>query len=372
MNIFKTLASGSGSINEPNVSAFLGYLLNPKEDHGLGDSFLKRFLEPLLKKSDNLKSMKGKNLSIHSNFEFEVLLEQAFKDDNSDESNQIVDIVILCYETESQQGHSLAEDIIRQKINGVGSPKHIFLIENKIKDESCDPEKEQLKFQYNQTIGKLKKMGIDNPKELVSVIFVTPKGKNCDVEFSNFSETLNKTCLLWHTEKGDSVSKFIREILEKEPKPIGVYCKHTLKAFLEFIENDFKSTIKEESEKKRKDYSEYNFNDVPYNKAKLPRAIIAKYVADNPNTTLSELQSIFTKKIHGSKEIILDANEAKKQEETLKENNKTHGYYLIKDEELITLENGKQIAVSSWWDINNLPNFIKKAEELKYKIEKLD
>ena len=54
MNIFKTLASGSGSINEPNVSAFLGYLLNPKEDHGLGDAFLKKFLEPLLDKNDNL------------------------------------------------------------------------------------------------------------------------------------------------------------------------------------------------------------------------------------------------------------------------------------------------------------------------------
>ena len=46
MNIFKTLASGSGSINEPNVSAFLGYLLNPKEDHGLGDAFLKKIFEP--------------------------------------------------------------------------------------------------------------------------------------------------------------------------------------------------------------------------------------------------------------------------------------------------------------------------------------
>ena len=40
MNIFKILASGNGTIKEPSVSAFLGYLLNPKEDHGLGDAFL--------------------------------------------------------------------------------------------------------------------------------------------------------------------------------------------------------------------------------------------------------------------------------------------------------------------------------------------
>lgn len=33
MNIFKILASGHGSISETNISAFLGYLLNPNEDH---------------------------------------------------------------------------------------------------------------------------------------------------------------------------------------------------------------------------------------------------------------------------------------------------------------------------------------------------
>ena len=48
MNIFKILASGDGTINEPNVSAFLGYLLNPKEDHGLRDEFLKRVIRDLI------------------------------------------------------------------------------------------------------------------------------------------------------------------------------------------------------------------------------------------------------------------------------------------------------------------------------------
>jgi hypothetical protein len=45
MNIFKILAQGDGTINEPNVSAFLGYLLDPNEDHGLGSKFLERFLQ---------------------------------------------------------------------------------------------------------------------------------------------------------------------------------------------------------------------------------------------------------------------------------------------------------------------------------------
>lgn len=375
MNIFKTLASGSGSINEPNVSAFLGYLLNPKEDHGLGDAFLKRFLQHLLG-NDKLKFMNGGgNLSIHSNFEFEVLLEQAFKDDDDDNNNgkgnQIVDIVILCYKKKPQKGQFLAEEIIKQKKEG-GLPEHIFLIENKISDTAV--REGQLKEQFDQTINKLTKLEIKDPQGLVSVIFVTPGGKNSIKEFEDLKEADKKIHLLWN-KKDDkpSVSEMIREIIENESKPIDAYCKYTLKAFLEFIENGFKSTIIEEKEEKQgKDYSEYNFEDSPYNKARLPRAIIKKYIIDNPNTSLSEMQSIFTKKIHGSKEIVIDASEAKKQEKTLKENNLTHGYYLIKDDELITLENGQQISVLSWWNRENLPNFIKKAEELKYKIEKLD
>ena len=54
MNIFKALCNGKGSINEENTSSFLGYLLNPYEDHGMKDEFLyaiKKHSYPL----DNIK-----------------------------------------------------------------------------------------------------------------------------------------------------------------------------------------------------------------------------------------------------------------------------------------------------------------------------
>lgn len=50
MNVFKVLSSGHGNVSETNISAFLGYLLNPKADHGLNAEFLKSFLEPVLLK----------------------------------------------------------------------------------------------------------------------------------------------------------------------------------------------------------------------------------------------------------------------------------------------------------------------------------
>ena len=44
MNIFKILANGDGKINEANISAFLGYLLDPYQNHSLGYEFLHRFI----------------------------------------------------------------------------------------------------------------------------------------------------------------------------------------------------------------------------------------------------------------------------------------------------------------------------------------
>ena len=44
MNIFKILSDGDGSIKEPNVSAFLAYLLDPTQSHGLGTKFFEKFV----------------------------------------------------------------------------------------------------------------------------------------------------------------------------------------------------------------------------------------------------------------------------------------------------------------------------------------
>jgi len=381
MNIFKTLASGSGSINEPNVSAFLGYLLNPKEDHGLGDTFLKKFLEPLLRENDKLDFMRDRNLSIRSNFEIEVLLEQAFKDDSKkddNESNQIVDIVILCYEKKSQKGKFLAKDIIIQKKEGAGIPKHIFLIENKIKDESVDVKNKQLEKQYKQTIVKLNHLlDITNSEDLVSVIFVTPGGINAITEFENFKKTNNKIHLHlpWHTNNDDySISKMIKEILEKGTQPIDVCCKHTLQAFWEFIENDFKSTITEELEVKNKDYTLYDFgNDKNLKKNGLVRAVIAKYIDDHKGSTLKDLQKVFPRELSGDRkrDCVIDAQEAIKEVNTPNKNGNTYRYYFIKPEELIELEDKQKVAILDWWDKYNLPIFIEKAEELGYTITEI-
>jgi hypothetical protein len=118
MNIFKILASGDGNIKEPNLSAFLAYLLNPKGDHGLGASFLEKVLStfidlesdvnPLKPLFSHLDSESNKplyilDLSVNSRFNVEVVLEKALKankgenqlkNNNRKKTKEIVDIII--------------------------------------------------------------------------------------------------------------------------------------------------------------------------------------------------------------------------------------------------------------------------------------
>ena len=55
MNIFSVLSMGKSRLHETSMSAMLAYLLNPNQDHGLGNKFLKSFLE--LANENNIYSM---------------------------------------------------------------------------------------------------------------------------------------------------------------------------------------------------------------------------------------------------------------------------------------------------------------------------
>jgi hypothetical protein len=264
MNIFKILASGDGRINEPNVSAFLGYLINPKADHGIGDELLRRLLTNLYNKNRQ-SSLKDflvdkyddvRNLSTHSHFEIEVLLEQAFKSEHL-EKREIVDIVILCFEKIIEKKESLAKVILSD--NNKGELKQIFLIENKIKNNAT--RENQLIDQAKSTIDTLQRVlskKEEEIKNIVSLIFVSPEGEKSSLEFSRLENDttidIPKVHVHWSTEDpGEpSIENYLKHILDHEAhgniEAITEYTKHTLKSFLTFIQNDFKSSIEEKLE----------------------------------------------------------------------------------------------------------------------------
>lgn len=252
MNIFKILANGDGTINEANISAFLGYLLDPYQDHGLGHEFLDRIMQKMefLKSEDSMFNT--------YKYEYEVLFEQAFRDEDKElKKKEIVDIVILCFETNKGNYKEL---IAANSVEKARELKYIILLENKVSTGSKTVY--QLKNQYENTV---KSLNLDQDK--VISVYVTPDDKKYEEEFNNFTENQKKTHLVWiadyeknklgedeEAEKVISIYKILKEIITDESnckiEAINDYTKHTLISFIKFIENDFKSQIKEKQETK--------------------------------------------------------------------------------------------------------------------------
>ena len=262
MNIFKTLATGDGRIDEANVSSFLGYLLDPNEDHGINDELLKALITYLNRESpDNtLKSFihdkdeNVRNFSSRSQFEFIILLEQAF---NLKEVNKkkILDLVIICFEKKNGNKESLAKGVLSNSYSR-GDLRHIFLIENKINSGAIVPD--QLANQKEssiETLSELLGLTKEDIKKIISLIYITPQCKEAEDTYTAFqsSNTDISSCqLLWNSDDPDkeTIVNMLQQILRKdsvgEIEAINEYPKYTIKSFITFINNDFKSAIQED------------------------------------------------------------------------------------------------------------------------------
>jgi len=264
MNIFKILANGDGTINEANISAFLGYLLDPYQDHGLGHEFLKRFLDLI---HPNVKINYYK-------FDYEIEFEQAFRKD--DKKKEIVDIVIACFPIKKQ---NLKESITKDSIESKRELERIYLIENKVNTSSI--KKGQMQNQFDSTI-----LTLTLDKDKVFSVYLTPDDKSFHSEFKTFGGH-NRSHFVWafknelivnkgeielDVEKNnekiliqDSIYKIIKKLIEEESKgeieTINSYTKHTLISFIKFIENEFKSELQEKKDKQEGKFQKDIFED---------------------------------------------------------------------------------------------------------------
>lgn len=290
MNIFKILANGDGSINEANVSAFLGYLLNPYADHGLGFEFLDSFLKQVEIQDGNFYTQK---------YDYEIFFEQAFK--IKDKPKQIVDIVVLCI---NNNFGAKKESYVKSTLSNNKKVEYIFLIENKIKKTS--KKSNQIDDQKEATstdLSNIPEIDIDTNK--IYSIYLTPKDVTFIDEFEKFdsatkkhifwkdtgktkkrglleilenikesidkkeidSSNLNtkqtlseilKNCIKKEAETNVknkyTILDILKDIIEKEASteidPINEYTKQTIKAFIQFVENNFKSEKQEKQDKK--------------------------------------------------------------------------------------------------------------------------
>lgn len=245
MNIFKILANGDGRINEANISAFLGYLLDPYQDHGLGFEFLERFINKLKINDFNVRK-----------YDYEIVLESKFTHTNKDKN--LVDIVIISF---SPNVGNSKESKALNLIHKTRTLNRLFLIENKIKPNVTEG---QLQAQY----GDAKK----NIKSPITSIYITPYSQEVNQkakedikkEISHLTNE-SKFHYKWHINEDEEseenelvISDILRSIISDESngkiEGVNSYTKITLISFLKFIENDFKSELIEKKEDKEGKY----------------------------------------------------------------------------------------------------------------------
>ena len=222
MNIFKVIASGRKRFQEETSSAVLAWFLNPYMEHGLGFEFLSRFLTAIQKTTSN------KDMST------------------------VIDQLSLRLRTEADDDTLIFWCSLEMSVHGafidvvLGVDDWVFAIENKIYSASATDhqlirEYEGLKKKLpDRKVGMIYLIptdGIDSPLDTkVEVIY--DELKPLDDDF--------KALITWqdnNLENTPSLASIIRGILKDEStgdiEPVPEYCRHTLKALLSFIRNDF-------------------------------------------------------------------------------------------------------------------------------------
>ncbi|MEK7484991.1 MAG: PD-(D/E)XK nuclease family protein [Planctomycetota bacterium] len=205
MNIFQVLSQGKSRLHEPSMSAMLGYLLDSNKDHGLGDTFIRKFLEYLDKKI--FAEILNRDF-INS----QVSLEEPYQ---LNQKRKDIDIQVILLNEKK-------EEIFR------------LIIENKIKATAANPK--QLQEYYTAIITE--EPGLLN----LFMIFLTPDSKvsTLQEEYNNLlistSKNHRKKWIYWESKKDNGILNVFREVLMQEMNgsinPINEYIRHTLKAFI--------------------------------------------------------------------------------------------------------------------------------------------
>jgi hypothetical protein len=243
VNLFKILSSGDGRINEPNISAFLGYLLDATESHGLESRLIEKILEKIIDKNcsdirtkwqklflNNNQTIK--NFSKQSGYAITVELEKVVT--LSNDKRRDIDIIVKIFSSNNEK-----------------KPLCIVCIENKIDTNSIS------KGQLDEEFEGIRKEHKTDP---IIFIYLTPDSTKAKDEFEVFrnNSTEKDNMLLAHITWND-IAEILRTILAEESQglieSIHEYSRYTLKAFLNFISSNFKSYIAEtEATRGRKNY----------------------------------------------------------------------------------------------------------------------
>lgn len=129
------------------------------------------------------------------------------------------------------------------------------------------------------------------------------------------------------------------------------------------IRDDNSKEVFTDERPQQRDKTRYMFNGNVYLKNKLVLAVVKDYVSKNQAITCNELKTVFDKSLQGSIGVV-------EYEIIAKQRKDYQVRFFDKEEEILRLVDGNMF-VCSQWGILNISNFIKRAEQIGYKIEQI-
>ena len=112
-----------------------------------------------------------------------------------------------------------------------------------------------------------------------------------------------------------------------------------------------------------RDTCKYKFGGAEYGKGPLVRAVLAKFVEDNPSTTFKQLQEVFPQTLMKRFGVFANESDAKKL-------SGSKPRYFMKPEQLIKIKGQKEpICVTNQWTATLIEPFLKIVKGLGYKIK---
>ncbi len=225
MNIFKILSRGDGTIQEPNITSVLSYLLDPAEDHGMSGDFMLEFLnileaEMLKKETFDFANARTRIMTLLSNsnsgLSTFIEIEKKLKDENKEtnaKKNRDLDVFI--------EFRYLNEVVLR------------IIIEIKLYEEALTE---------NQLSDIVKLSSLDSEPEKNFYLLISPYSSKLEKDTFNSSVFSHVT---WKRISEELIEPFLKKEGAGRISPMNNQTKDLLKSFNVFIKDGFRNKINE-------------------------------------------------------------------------------------------------------------------------------
>jgi hypothetical protein len=342
---------------------------NNTESHNLGDFSIRKFLDIILKFSnDKLKN----NSEIYNSFVTESYYIERVYIEREKSINKVgrIDIYVeitLLISDKKQNVKLIIENKVESKENNDQTNNYFNHFNQLLKDD------EIVIYIYLTPISTLKLKELKEPecgcKEFIQINYqsivdyliepalnqnISNRTKNIITEYlKSLSQPSINDEIDGHKQElimalGNEERKLLTSFWNKNQKLIlaALYAISSDPDQEEYTRNTVQDALSS-LQSTGKDYTKYVFNGQTYAKSRLVLAVIQDYIIRNPITTYNELQQIFPDTLQGQ-ETFTTATIAKQKPSTRN---------FIKDDEIINLSD-EQIAVSTQWGRGNIERFV--------------